>query len=265
MIREGVAAVLLRPVAPVREGSGISAYATTPSKCFYVSSLSCSNEVMRIVENLYGYVWQGSDNNCNCYVFKGVLKGEKHLVIDPGHLVTPFYHQQGLGILLQRMAEDGMDGDAIGCVVLTHGHPDHCEAAVPLREENNALVALHEADLGMFSNLGGKADILLDEGVLQVGSDISLQVIHSPGHTPGHVTLYWHAQKVLIAGDCIFYRSVGRADLPGGNHSVLGKTIDRLSKLDSEYLLCGHPYGNPGIISGREEVQENFRYIRNLF
>ena len=220
---------------------------------------------MRIVKNLYGYVWQGSDNNCNSYVFKGVLNGEKHLVIDPGHLVTPFYRQSGLEILLEKMAEDGMDGDSIGCVVLTHGHPDHCEAAVSLREENHALIALHEADSGMFSDLGGKVDVFLDEGLLQLGSDIALQVIHSPGHTPGHVTLYWASQKVLIAGDCIFYRSVGRADLPGGNYSLLENTIDKLSKLDLEYLLCGHAYGNPGIISGREEVQENFRYIKNIF
>jgi len=220
---------------------------------------------MQIVENLYGYVWQGSDNNCNSYAFKGVLKGKKHLVIDPGHLVTPFYRQAGLEILLQKMAEDGMHVDSIGCVVLTHGHPDHCEAAVSLREENNALIALHEADSGMFSDLGGEADFFLDEGSLQLGNDTALQVIHSPGHTPGHVTLYWPSQKVLISGDCIFYRSVGRADLPGGDYRVLEKTIDKLSRLDLEHLLCGHAYGHPGIISGREEIQENFRYIKNMF
>jgi glyoxylase-like metal-dependent hydrolase (beta-lactamase superfamily II) len=220
---------------------------------------------MQIIENLCGYVWQGSDNNCNSYVLKGALKGKKHLVIDPGHLVTPFYHQAGLEILLEKMAEDGIDGDSIGCVVLTHGHPDHCEAAVSLREENHALVALHEADSGLFSNLGGKVDIFLEEGTLQLDGDDALQIIHSPGHTPGHVTLYWPSQKVLIAGDCIFYRSVGRADLPGGDYRILKKTIERLSRLDLEYLLCGHAYGNPGILIGRDEIQENFRFIKTFF
>jgi hydroxyacylglutathione hydrolase len=220
---------------------------------------------MQIVENLYAYVWQGSDNNCNSYVIKGILSGERHLVIDPGHVITPFYNQSGLEILLEKMAEDGIDADCIGCVLLTHGHPDHCEAAVSLKQENHALVGLHEADSGMFSELGGKADFFLDEGVLQLGGDTSLQIIHSPGHTPGHITLFWPDQRVLIAGDCIFYRSMGRADLPGGNYSVLENTINKLSKLEIDWLLCGHAYGNPGIISGREEVQENFRYIKNLF
>ncbi len=220
---------------------------------------------MQIIENLYAYVWEGSDNNCNSYVFKGALAGEKHLVIDPGHLVTPFYHQSALEILLEEMAEEGIEGTSIGCVLLTHGHPDHCEAAISLREESHAMVALHEADAGMFSSIGGTVDLFLDEGRLELGDGTALQVIHSPGHTPGHVTLYWPDQKVLIAGDCIFYRSVGRADLPGGSPRVLQQTIEKLSRLDAEYLLCGHPYGNPGIIIGREEVQENFRYIRNLF
>lgn len=220
---------------------------------------------MQIIDNLYGYVWQGSDNNCNSYVFKGVLKGEKHLVIDPGHLATPFSHQSGLEILLGKMAEEGMERDSIGCVVLTHGHPDHAEAAVSLREESHAQVALHEADSSLFSSLGGKVDFFLEEGILQLGGDTALQIIHSPGHTPGHVTLYWPDRKVLIAGDCIFYRSIGRADLPGGNYSDLQKTIDRLSRLDAEYLLSGHAYGNPGILIGKDQVQENFRYIKNVF
>jgi glyoxylase-like metal-dependent hydrolase (beta-lactamase superfamily II) len=219
---------------------------------------------MQVIENLYAYPWQGSDNNCNSYVLKGVLKGGKHLVIDPGHLVTPYYRQAGLEILLGKMADEGIDADSIGCVVLTHGHPDHCEAAVSLREENRVLVALHEADSGLFSSLGGNADFFLKEGMLQLDGGTALQIIHSPGHTPGHVTIYWPAQKVLIAGDCIFYRSIGRADLPGGNYGVLQKTIDTLSRLDCEYLLCGHPYGHPGIIMGSDEVQANFRYIKNM-
>jgi len=79
------------------------------------------------------------------------------------------------------------------------------------------------------------------------------------------VTIYWPERRLLIAGDCIFYRSTGRADLPGGDARQLGQTIEKLSKIDIEHLLCGHPYGHPGIISGKEEVQENFNFIRNLF
>jgi glyoxylase-like metal-dependent hydrolase (beta-lactamase superfamily II) len=125
---------------------------------------------------------------------------------------------------------------------------------------------MHEADEPAYSALGGKVDLFLDEGTLELGKSkaVVLKVFHSPGHTPGHVTIYWPDRQVLIAGDCIFYRSTGRADLPGGDPLILRQSIERLSKLEIEYLLSGHAYGHPGIISGREEVQDNFRYIRNL-
>ncbi len=56
--------------------------------------------------------------------------------------------------------------------------------------------------------------------------------------------------------------STGRVDLPGGSAKALKQSIERLSDLDVEYLLCGHPYGHPGIIKGRVEVQENFEFIK---
>jgi glyoxylase-like metal-dependent hydrolase (beta-lactamase superfamily II) len=221
---------------------------------------------MKIVENLHAYLWQGSDNNCNSYVFAGVLNEGRHVVIDPGHLVTPFYRESGLDRLLEEMDRDKISPDRIGLVILTHGHPDHCEAAAAIREGNGALVGLHEADEPAYGMMGGKVDVFLQEGELDLGAGAAtrLQVYHSPGHTPGHVTIYWPARKVLIAGDCVFYRSTGRTDLPGGNARSLRQSIDRLSQLDIEYLLCGHAYGSPGILKGKAAVQENFRYILRL-
>jgi len=219
---------------------------------------------MRIVKNLYAYVWQGNDNNCNSYVFSGALKGGKHIVVDPGHLITPSYGEPGLETLYGNMDRDGLSGSDIGLVILTHGHPDHCEAAVEIRETQNALVALHKGDEPVYGMFGGKVDIYLDEGDLEFnsGRTMNLRVYHSPGHTPGHVTIYWPETKVLIAGDCVFYRGTGRTDFPGGNAVSLRKSVDRLSRLDIEYLLCGHAYGNSGILKGKEAVQENFQYIK---
>jgi glyoxylase-like metal-dependent hydrolase (beta-lactamase superfamily II) len=219
---------------------------------------------MRIVEDLYGYVWQGRDNNCNSYVLAGALGEGKHAVIDPGHLVTPYYGESGLEHLLRSMQGDGLTESSIRLVILTHSHPDHCEAAVHLRENQGSLVAMHEADEPAFREMGGAVDFFLDEGDLKLSAEAKtrLQILHSPGHTQGHVTLYWPEQKVLIAGDCIFYRSTGRTDFPGGDGVALRQSIDRLSRLDIEYLLCGHAYGNPGILKGKEAVQENFQYIK---
>jgi hydroxyacylglutathione hydrolase len=219
---------------------------------------------MRIVRNLYAYVWRGNDNNCNSYVFAEALKGSKHVVVDPGHLITPSYGESGLETLYSDMDRDGLSGSNIGLVILTHGHPDHCEAAAEIRETQNALVALHRDDEPVYGMFGGKVDIYLDEGDLEFNSEgtARLQVYHSPGHTPGHVTIYWPETSVLIAGDCIFYRGTGRTDFPGGNALSLRKSIERLSRLDIEYLLCGHAYGNSGILEGKEAIQENFQYIR---
>ncbi len=218
---------------------------------------------MRIIKNLFGYVWSGNDNNCNSFVFKQALNHGKHAVVDPGHLFTPAYREAGLSRLLESMEREGISSASIGLTILTHAHPDHCEAAIELQRQFGALTALHKADEAAFHRMGGKVDLYLEEGDLDLGSQTrtKLQILHSPGHTPGHVTLYWPDLKVLIAGDCVFYRSTGRTDFPGGSAASLRKTIERLSRLDIELLLCGHPYGNPGIIKGKDKVQENFAYI----
>jgi len=221
---------------------------------------------MRLVENFYAYPWQGNDNNCSSYVFAEALDGKKHVIVDPGHFITPSYQEPGLERLLNGMEKDGLDSASVGLVVLTHSHPDHSEASMILRSEYQSMVAIHEADAPDYGAFGGKADIFLAEGTLELGTKkpIVLQIYHSPGHTPGHITIYWPDQKLLVAGDCIFYRSMGRSDLPGGDFLTLRQSIERLSELDIEYLMCGHSYGHPGIIRGREEVRENFQYIKNL-
>jgi len=219
---------------------------------------------MRLVGDLFSYVWSGRDNNCNSYVLAGVLTGDRHVLIDPGHVTTPALREPALQSLYERMEADGIDPTAIGLVLLTHCHPDHSEAANVLREETRALVALHEAEADLYARFGGKVDLFLGEGDLDLGTEspVRLEVFHSPGHSPGHTTMYWPQEKVLIAGDLIFYQSTGRVDLPGGDARALKSSIERLSELDIEYVLCGHPYGHSGIIEGAAEVEQNFEFLR---
>jgi hydroxyacylglutathione hydrolase len=222
---------------------------------------------MKLVSNLYAYVWQGSDNNYNSYLFADVLNDGRHLLIDPGHITTPSYGEQGLDILARSMEADGISMQAVGLIILTHAHSDHCEAAKTINDKSNALVALHQADEQIYARTGAKVDFNLEEGdlVLSGGKQVTLKVYHVPGHSPGHIALYWPEQKALIAGDVIFYQNTGRVDTPGGSARALKQSIQRLSDFDIEYLLCGHPYGHPGIIEGREQVQQNFDFIlRNL-
>jgi len=81
-----------------------------------------------------------------------------------------------------------------------------------------------------------------------------MNIIHTPGHSPGSISIYWPTQKALITGDLIFKNGIGRTDLPGGNGAVLKESIKLLQKLDVKYLLPGHGE----IITDTGEVQKNF-------
>jgi glyoxylase-like metal-dependent hydrolase (beta-lactamase superfamily II) len=84
---------------------------------------------MKLTENLYAYIWKGNDNNCNSYIFAEVLTGNKHIIIDPGYIVTPHFKEPAFEILTKGIKEDGLKVEDIGMVIITHAHPDHLEAA----------------------------------------------------------------------------------------------------------------------------------------
>lgn len=219
---------------------------------------------LKLINDLYCYIWQGADNNCNSYLLRNKLGGNKHVLIDPGHIVTPYYKEPGLNNLVEKMKEDGLVLEDIGLVIITHAHFDHCEAANVIRERYGALVALHKADEEAYRRFGGQVDIYLTEGELTLvnQNEARLQIYHAPGHSPGHIVVYWPEERALVVGDVIFYHSTGRVDFFGGDERLLKQSIERLATLDVEYLLCGHPYGHPGIISGEDAVQQNFDFIK---
>ena len=217
---------------------------------------------MKLIKNLYGYIWQGQDNNCNSYLISDCLEKNKHVLIDPGLIKTKGKNEPALEILLKAIQDDGLDPGAIGLILLTHCHQDHFEAASFFQSRLNTRVAIHTTEADIYEKMGGIADLLLDEGDLVLGNrPLKLNIFHSPGHSPGHITIYWPKEKVLIVGDLIFHHSTGRFDLPGGSLSDMKQSIKRLSSIDIEWLLSGHPYGHPGIIQGLENVKENFQFL----
>jgi hydroxyacylglutathione hydrolase len=218
---------------------------------------------MKLADNLYAYVWKGNDNNCNTYLFANLLEGNKHIIIDPGHIVTPYLGEPAYQMLIQQIKKDGLSPQDIRLVILTHGHNDHFESAVKF-QENKALIALHKDDVRVYKAFGGEAiDIFLEEGEFKLDPPMTdkLEIINTPGHSPGEISVYWPSHKTLAVGDVVFYRNTGRYDLPGGDLGVLIQSIKKLSKLDVEYLLCGHPYGHPGVIQGKEAIEQNFNFI----
>ncbi|HZK18843.1 MAG TPA: MBL fold metallo-hydrolase [Clostridia bacterium] len=142
----------------------------------------------------------------------------------------------------------------VGSIILTHAHIDHIAALKDVQEATDAKVLVHKGDAEMLSNPGinlsmfmggsisGDADHLLEDGDLIHIGELELEVLHTPGHTPGGICLYLGAHNVVITGDTLFAGSVGRSDFPGGNHGQLINSIkEKLLVLpDTTKVYPGH-------------------------
>ena len=214
---------------------------------------------MKVVDDLHAFIWRNpSANNCNTYL----IRGDKNILIDPGHYQFFSHVQSGLSDL-------NLSPDLIDLVVITHGHPDHLESIALFKKPTLTAIGYEEylfiqnkaREYGWdLSWAGVEPDFFLQEGEFRFG-DKGFQVFLTPGHSPGSICLYWPEHKVLFTGDVVFPQGVGRTDLPGGNGKLLKESIKRLAGLEVEYLLSGHG----DVIRGREAVEANFRMIEDYW
>jgi len=217
-------------------------------------------------------------NNCNSYLIANALSDGKHLLIDPGQTVNET-GQRCLDRLIVEMNEDGINVEDIGLMIYTHAHPDHYEAGPAIKEMSNVLVTTSKTEVEFVDTMGKQlarqleamgikmppinTDFYLQEGDLDLGEGaVELKILSTPGHAPGHLSIYWPAMKAFFGGDLIFNGSTGRVDFPGGSASLIKESIERVSKLDIEYLLTGHQYGSPGIVKGEQDISQNFDFVR---
>jgi hydroxyacylglutathione hydrolase len=178
----------------------------------------------------------------NCYIV-GSAATREAIVIDPGD-DTP----RVMAVLAQK-------GLKAKYIVLTHAHFDHAGGAKKLKDSTGAKVIIDEKDAPLLKNMEGQGamfgmrvpappqpDSFAHEGdIIKVG-ELELKVIETPGHTQGGISLYMQKQGIVFTGDTLFESSIGRTDLPGGNHSqILHSLKDKLCRLpDATKVYPGH-------------------------
>ena len=169
----------------------------------------------------------------NCYILEDD-QTNLAAVIDPGDEPE----------LIQEALEK--EGVEVRYLLLTHGHYDHTTAVPALhRVYPQADIYIHQADANgagstLFPLAGEVDDLkLYDEGdVIRLG-DHEIQVLHTPGHSPGSVTL--KVEDVLFTGDTLFAGSCGRTDLRGGSYEQIMQSLKRLGELKGDFHVCpGH-------------------------
>lgn len=199
----------------------------------------------------------------------GLVQTNSFLVADPVTKEALVIDPSWDGQTISRAASDR--GWHITRVLITHAHFDHMGgvAGVVMSAQPVPMVALHPQDLMLWRMQGGSAlfgmkidpppepGMELTHGMtLHLGEHL-FEIRHTPGHSPGHIIIVCQAQKVAFVGDVIFFGSMGRTDLPGGDYDTLIESIQRevLSLPDEFRLYPGH---GPTTTVGDERINNPF-------
>ena len=169
----------------------------------------------------------------NCYILEDE-QAKVAAVIDPGDEADK---------IAQVLKEDGVK---VEYILLTHGHYDHTTGVPGLAKYYpDAKIYIHQADANGAGStlfpLASQVDELLlyDEGDTLTLGDMTIEVMHTPGHSLGSVVL--KAADILFCGDTLFCGSCGRTDLPGGSYTQIMESLKRLGQLEGDYYVCpGH-------------------------
>jgi hydroxyacylglutathione hydrolase len=194
-----------------------------------------------------------------CYIVSCPVKKEA-LVIDPAGNEED---------IVERIDKNGL---VLKYIVNTHGHADHTCGNAKMKDLTGAQIIMHEEDDKVFNSPEGQvmarqmgfavsphADIFVKDGDEISIDDVTLKVIHTPGHSPGGICLLGYGN--LFTGDTLFVGSIGRTDLPGSSAAQFMNSINkRLLTLPVDTIVWpGHDYGDrPSSTIGREKITNPF-------
>lgn len=219
---------------------------------------------MKVTDGVYAYLWTNlMENNCNTYALQGA---GGIVLIDPGL-------QQYIPRVLDQMRADGLDPGDIRMVLATHGHPDHIDGVAAFKDAPDISIAMHAREEEFLGEIGREffrmfglpepeftIDTRPEEGPLQA-CGMDLQVLCTPGHSPGSICIHWPERATLVTGDVVFSGSIGRTDFPGGSGHVLKESIEKISGIPVEHLLPGHNE----LVQGADLIARNFDFIKRSF
>jgi glyoxylase-like metal-dependent hydrolase (beta-lactamase superfamily II) len=189
-----------------------------------------------------------------------IVKGDRPILVDCG---TGFKVDKNIAAIL-----DILDGRKLQAIVLTHRHFDHVGGAAAISQATGATLYAGEEDAvplragdsksTLGTDFGGSIppmDVkgLKDGDVLDTGSH-TLEVIATPGHTIGSISLYERATKTIICGDTLFVNGVGRYDVPTSSREDLVESLRRLHALQAEHMYPGHGPAFHGKVSEQTSI-----------
>ena len=198
----------------------------------------------------------GAIMGINCYIIQDE-KTKETMIIDPGNV------PQNLIEILDAMQVK------IKYILLTHCHGDHIGGVSKIKEKYGGKVLIHTKDalglkdisINLSTHIGLEPIILQEDARLNDGDllhvgNLEFQVIHTPGHTCGSISLYCEQEKMLFSGDTLFRGSWGRIDLPTSSfEDIISSITNKLIKLPTDTI----------VYPGHRKINNNWRRKNNLY